>query len=67
MTADVPVIGHPDTTTERDTFMNNAPRIIGFGGRKGAGKDAAAWTLEHLYGFHRESVSVAIDLAATSR
>ncbi len=40
------------------------PALIGFGGLKRAGKDAAAWTLEHFHGFHRESFSVAIDLAA---
>lgn len=44
--------------------MTGTPHLIGFGGRKGAGKDAAAWTLEHFYGFHRESFSVSIDLAA---
>lgn len=43
--------------------MTVEPRLIGFGGRKGAGKDAAAWTLESFYGFHRESFSVSIDLA----
>lgn len=44
--------------------MTGEPRLVGFGGRKGAGKDAAAWALEHFYGFHRESFSVSIDLAA---
>jgi hypothetical protein len=44
--------------------MSHRPNLVGFGGRKRSGKDAAAWTLEHFYGFHRESFSVAIDLAA---
>lgn len=38
--------------------------LVAFGGRKRSGKDAAAEVLERSHDFHRESFSVAIDLAA---
>lgn len=48
---------------QRAAEINTPAVLIGFGGRKRAGKDAAAEVLEQRFGFYRESVSLAIDLA----